>query len=91
MRSHASKWRVGLVAEGGNARHRDADVVLDVEPFLRLRQRNAFADMPQAARLRQALGDHGVAHQSLLQRVKIIRRKTNLPPLQSLLVKSPVF
>ena len=58
---------VGVFAERRDARDRHRDVVLDVQPFLGLRQRNAFADVPQAVRLRQALGHHRVLHAVVLE------------------------
>jgi hypothetical protein len=43
----ALQQRIGFGAEGRNLRHRDADVVLDVQALFGLRQRNALADVPQ--------------------------------------------
>ena len=41
--------RIGPRHERGDARHRHRDVVLDVQAFLGLRQRNALADVPELA------------------------------------------
>ena len=53
---------IGLGHKLGDARDRNRDIVFDIEPLLRLRQRNALADMPQRARLSHAFGHHGIAH-----------------------------
>ena len=41
--------------------------MFDVQAFFSLRQRNAFAHMPELPGLRQAFGDHGVAYAALGQ------------------------
>ena len=63
----APQQRVGLGAERGNARNGNADVVFDVEAFFGLRQRNAFADVPQTVGLGDAFGHHGIAHPALFK------------------------
>ena len=45
-----------------------ADVVLDVQPLVGLRQRDAFADVPEVFGLGHAFGHHGVAHAARFQR-----------------------
>ena len=64
----AGQQRVGFFHESGDARHRNADVVLDVQALFGLRQRNAFADVPQALGLGQVFSDHGVGDAAALQR-----------------------
>ena len=51
---------IGLAHKVGDARYGNGNIVLDVQPFLRLCQRNAFADMPKRTRLRQAFCHHGI-------------------------------
>ena len=59
---------VCMLDKSGNARGSDRDIVLDVQPFLCLRQRNALADMPQLMGLCQAFGYHGVDHAAVFKR-----------------------
>ena len=49
-----------------NARDRDRDVVLDVQAFHGLGDRQVLADLPQRLGLRQAFGDHAVGDAALL-------------------------
>ncbi len=51
----------------GDARNGHRDVVLDVEAFLDLCERNAFADMPEVVGLAQVLGHDGVQDDFLLE------------------------
>jgi hypothetical protein len=52
--------------EVGDARDRQRDVVLDVLAGAGLGQRDVLAQLPQAARLRDRGGDHGVVGQAAL-------------------------
>ena len=64
----------GLAQHGIGVRHKcrnfgglDGNVVLDVQAFLGLCQRNALADVPQLMGLRHALGDHGIQHATVFK------------------------
>ena len=63
----ALQQRIGLGHEGRDARHRDRDVVLDVQAFLGLRQRDALADVPELVRLREVLGHHRVGDAAVFE------------------------
>ena len=73
-RDHARAWhglrdrRVGFLDEVADARNRHRDIVLDVQAFLGLRERNVFAQIPERPRLREVFRDHRVLHQTFFER-----------------------
>ena len=73
-RAHAgparAQRRIRAGHELGNRRHRQPDVVLDVEPLGRLRRRHRLAQLPHRARLRQRLRHRRVADHARVQRAR---------------------
>ena len=67
-RKRGLQRRVGGCAEGRDGRDGQGDVVLDVQAFLALGQRDGLAQMPQRGRLGQAAGQAGIGYQALLKR-----------------------
>ena len=66
-RNLAHHHGVGIFDKRRNARNGHRDVVLDVEPFFRLCQRNVLADMPQVVRLREVFCHDGVGYAAGLE------------------------
>ena len=58
---------IGFAHKVRDSRHGNRNVVLDVQAFLRLGQRNAFAYMPERAGLGNVLGHHCVEHAAILK------------------------
>ena len=60
--------RVGFLDEVADARNRHRDIVLDVQAFLSLRERDVFAQIPERPRLREVFRDHRVFDQTFFER-----------------------
>ena len=67
-RDGMGKLRISGFHKRRHGRHRHRNVVFDVQALLRLRQRNAFADLPQGLGLGQTPGHHGVGDTTLRKR-----------------------